>query len=64
MLLDIPPPRTTRFGSPLNLARVHWVRPELVIEVAFLAWTEEGLLRQVTYQGNREVSQRARSAAH
>ena len=39
MLLDIPPPRTTRFGSPLNLARVHWVRPELVIEVAFLAWT-------------------------
>src|SRR5438067_135202 len=54
MLLDIPPPRTTRFGSPLNLSRVHWVRPELVIEVAFLAWTDEGLLRQVTYQGIRE----------
>jgi len=30
------------------------VRPELVIEVAFLAWTDEGLLRQVTYQGIRE----------
>jgi hypothetical protein len=22
--------RSNRFGSPLNLARVHWVRPELV----------------------------------
>ena len=50
----MPPPRTTRFGSPLHLSRVHWVRPELVIEVAFLAWTDDGLLRQVTYQGIRE----------
>jgi bifunctional non-homologous end joining protein LigD len=49
-----PPPRTTRFGSPLELSRVHWVRPELVVEVAFLAWTDEGLLRQVTYQGIRD----------
>ena len=54
MPLDEPPPRTTRFGSPLELSRVHWVRPELVVEVAFLAWTDEGLLRQVTYQGIRE----------
>src|SRR5205823_14329125 len=52
--LDVPPPRTTRFGAPLNLSRVHWVRPELVVEVAFLAWTDDGLLRQVTYQGMRE----------
>lgn len=54
MPLDAPPPRTTRFGSPLELSRVHWVRPELVVEVAFLAWTDEGLLRQVTYQGIRD----------
>jgi ATP-dependent DNA ligase len=27
------PPRTNRFGSPLVLSRVHWVRPELVVEV-------------------------------
>ena len=33
MPLDRPPPRGTRFGSPLVLSRVHWVRPELVAEV-------------------------------
>ena len=36
MPLDIPPPRDSRFGSPLTLSRVHWVRPELVAEVKFL----------------------------
>ena len=36
-----------RFGSPLVLSRVHWVRPELVAEVKFLTWTEDNLLRQV-----------------
>ena len=25
--LSAPPPRTTRFGSPLVLSRVHWVEP-------------------------------------
>jgi len=27
MPLEVPPPRSTRFGSPLVLSRVHWVRP-------------------------------------
>src|SRR5499427_2356898 len=54
MPLDAPPPRSTRFGSPLVLSRVHWVRPELVTEVKFLAWTEDNLLRQVVYEGLRE----------
>ena len=54
MPLEIPPPRTSRFGSPLVLSRVHWVRPELVAEVTFLAWTSENLLRQVVYLGLRE----------
>jgi hypothetical protein len=39
---------------PLVLSRVHWVRPELVAEVKFLTWTEEGLLRHAIYQGLRE----------
>jgi ATP-dependent DNA ligase len=30
MPLEVPPPRSSRFGSPLVLSRVHWVRPELV----------------------------------
>jgi ATP-dependent DNA ligase len=54
MPLDVPPPRGARFGSPLVLSRTHWVRPELVAEVKFLAWTEDNLLRQVVYEGLRE----------
>jgi len=54
MPVDVPPPRTSRFGSPLVLSRVHWVRPEMVVEVTFLTWTEDGLLRHVVYQGVRE----------
>ena len=54
MPLEAPPPRGTRFGSPLALSRVHWVRPELVAEVKFLTWTEDNLLRQVVYEGLRE----------
>jgi hypothetical protein len=54
MPLDVPPPRDSRFGSPLTLSRVHWVRPELVAEVKYLTWTEDNLLRQVAYEGLRE----------
>jgi DNA ligase D-like protein (predicted ligase) len=54
MPLDVPPPRDSRFGSPLILSRVHWVRPELVAEVKYLTWTEDNLLRQVVYEGLRE----------
>jgi DNA ligase D-like protein (predicted ligase) len=52
--LDVLPPRTSRYGSPANLARVHWVRPELVCEVRFMNWTTDGLLRVVSYIGLRE----------
>ncbi len=51
--LDIAPPRSTRFGSPLVLSRVHWVRPEFVVEVKYLTWNDDGLLRQVVYEGIR-----------
>jgi ATP-dependent DNA ligase len=37
--MSIPPPRTTRFGSPLVLSRVHWVEPKLVCEITYLTWT-------------------------
>jgi bifunctional non-homologous end joining protein LigD len=30
------PPRSTRFGSPLVLSRVHWVEPRLVVEITYL----------------------------
>ena len=54
MPLAAPPPRNSRFGSPLELSRVHWVKPELVVEVKYLAWTGDNLLRQVVYEGLRE----------
>ena len=54
MPLALPPPRDSRFGSPLVLSRVHWVRPELVAEVKYLTWTGDNLLRQVVYEGLRE----------
>jgi ATP-dependent DNA ligase len=53
MPLDIAPLWSTSFGSPLGLPRVHWVRPELVVEVKYPTWTEDGLL-QVIYEGVRE----------
>ena len=46
--------RGNRFGSPLVLSRVHWVRPEMVVEVSYVEWTPDGLLRHVVYLGERE----------
>ena len=51
--LSAPPPRETRFGSPLVLSRVHWVEPRLVAEITYLTWTADGLLRQTVYVGLR-----------
>ncbi len=51
--LSVPPQRSTRFGSPLVLSRVHWVEPKLVAEITYLTWTD-GLLRQTVYVGLRE----------
>jgi DNA ligase D-like protein (predicted ligase) len=48
------PPRSTRFGSPLVLSRVHWVEPQLVAEITYLTWTADDLLRHTVYVGLRE----------
>jgi bifunctional non-homologous end joining protein LigD len=52
--LSAPPPRGTRFGSPLILSRVHWVEPKLVAEITYLTWTADNLLRHTVYVGLRE----------
>ena len=52
--LSAPPPRKSRFGGPLALSKVHWVRPELVAEVTYLGWTDELLLRHTVFVGLRE----------
>lgn len=33
---------------------VHWVRPELVAQLEFSNWTDDGILRQPSFQGLRE----------
>ena len=33
---------------------IHWVKPKVVVEVAFAAWTDDGLLRHASFQGIRE----------
>ena len=66
MPLAEPLARHSRFGSPLQPSKVHWVRPEVVVEVTYLTWTEDNLLRQVSYQGQREepAKQVVRSVPH
>lgn len=54
MPLDVAPPRASRFGSPLVLSRVHWVQPKMVVEVIYLTWTDDNLLRHVVFEGVRE----------
>ncbi len=38
-------------GAPRD---AHWVRPELLAEVSFTEWTDDGLLRHPSFQGMRE----------
>jgi hypothetical protein len=41
MPLQVLPPHTSRFGSPLVLSRVHWARPEPVAKVKYLTRTAD-----------------------
>jgi bifunctional non-homologous end joining protein LigD len=54
MPLSSPPPRRSRFGGPLALSKVHWVRPQLVAEITYLGWTDEPLLRHTVFVGLRD----------
>lgn len=42
------------FGEPVREGGAHWVRPELVAQVAFTEWTRDGRLRHPRYLGLRE----------
>jgi bifunctional non-homologous end joining protein LigD len=50
--LEIPKPPFTQ-GSGLPRVRAHWVRPELVVQVAFIEWTVHGKLRHPRLIGVR-----------
>jgi bifunctional non-homologous end joining protein LigD len=40
--------------TPLPPGKVHWVKPQLVVEVIFRGWGKEGLLRQASFSRLRE----------
>jgi bifunctional non-homologous end joining protein LigD len=49
--------KTPPFHNPptgREAARVHWVRPELIAEVAFSGWTDDRVLRQASFKGIRQ----------
>ena len=54
MALAAPPPRETRFGGSLSLSKVHWTKPQLVVEITYLTWADEGLSRHTVFVGLRE----------
>jgi ATP-dependent DNA ligase len=50
--LEVTEPPFTKAGGLPRLA-VHWVRPELVVQVAFMEWTSHGKLRHPRLLGLR-----------
>ncbi|MBI2823023.1 MAG: DNA ligase D [Acidobacteria bacterium] len=40
-------------AHPPSLKGAHWVRPQLVVEVQFIEWTQDGLIRQPVFAGIR-----------
>src|SRR5208283_3869479 len=62
MPLSFPPPRRSRSGGPLALLKVHWVRPELVVEIPlYLGCTDEPLLHPNRPRRSRRVLQSSHS---
>jgi bifunctional non-homologous end joining protein LigD len=42
------------FTGPVRERAAHWVRPELVAQIAFTEWTRDGMLRHPRFLGLRE----------
>jgi ATP-dependent DNA ligase len=59
--LTVPPLRSTRFGSPLVLSRVHWVKLKLVAEITYFTWNADGLLRHTDTSASARTNRRRTS---
>jgi ATP-dependent DNA ligase len=58
MPLSEPPPRGGRFGSPLVLSRVHWVRPQMVVEVTYAEWRWLAAPRRLPWRARGQTGAR------
>jgi ATP-dependent DNA ligase len=50
--MELPKPAFTK-ATGLPRIRAHWVRPEVVVQVAFIEWTAHGKLRHSRFLGVR-----------
>ena len=52
-----------RSSTPARSRAAHWVRPEMVVAVAFTEWTPDGRLRHPRFEGVRTGGEPARTSA-
>jgi bifunctional non-homologous end joining protein LigD len=53
MLTVRPDPPVAAVPAPINRRQLRWVEPELVVEIEFLNWTDDGKLRNPVFRGIR-----------
>jgi bifunctional non-homologous end joining protein LigD len=54
---NLPTSRSSHFGegiTPDEMKQLHWLKPQLVAQIAFTEWTSYGLLRHATFKGLRD----------
>ncbi len=54
---NLPMERKSRFGTGMprsEMAKVTWIKPELVAQIKFAEWTHDGVLRQPVFLGLRK----------
>jgi bifunctional non-homologous end joining protein LigD len=55
--VNLPSTRTSHWGEGVtaeDMAALRWLKPSVVVEVAFTEWTRDGNLRHAAYVGPRD----------